>query len=68
MGNPLYSLNNNTGRNNKSIVEQFIEFKNTFQGNPQEKINQMLQSGQVTQKQVEDATALANMIKNLSKR
>lgn len=47
----------------KSIVEQFREFRQSFTGDPQAKINEMLASGQVTQAQVKQATELANLIK-----
>lgn len=46
MANPLLqSFGVSSKSNNKNIVEQFKEFKNSFQGDPQAKINELLTSG-----------------------
>ena len=64
MANPILShLPNNKGKGNNNIVSKFFEFKNNFTGDPQQKINDMLNSGQVSQKDVDEATRLANMVK-----
>lgn len=63
MANPILShLPNKKGKGN-SIVSKFLEFKSNFTGDPQQKINDMLNSGQVSQKDVDEATRLANMVK-----
>ena len=63
MANPILShMPNNKGKSN-NIVSRFLEFKNNFSGDPQQKINDMLNSGQVSQKDVDEATRLANMVK-----
>lgn len=69
MANPLLqSLGVSSKSNNKNIVEQFKEFKNSFQGDPQAKINELLTSGMVTQAQINQATEMANLIKGLMKK
>lgn len=69
MANPLLqSLGVSSKSNNKNIVEQFKEFKNSFQGDPQVKINELLTSGRVTQAQINQATEMANLIKGLMKK
>lgn len=69
MANPLLqSLGVSSKSNNKNIVEQFKEFKNSFQGDPQAKINELLTSGKVTQEQINQATEMANLIKGLMKK
>ena len=69
MANPLLqTLGVSPKSNNKNIVEQFKEFKNSFQGDPQAKINELLTSGMVTQAQINQATEMANLIKGLMKK
>lgn len=69
MANPLLqTLGVSSKSNNKNIVEQFKEFKNSFQGDPQAKINELLTSGMVTQAQINQATEMANLIKGLMKK
>lgn len=69
MANPLLqTLGVSSKSNNKNIVEQFKEFKNSFQGDPQAKINELLTSGRVTQAQINQATEMANLIKGLMKK
>lgn len=72
MANPLMNLLGGSSKGvssgNKSIVQQFIEFKNSFKGDPQQKLNELISSGKVTQEQVDQATQLANLIKGYSKR
>lgn len=69
MTNPLLqTLGVSSKSNNKNIVEQFKEFKNSFQGDPQAKINELLTSGRVTQEQINQATEMANLIKGLMKK
>lgn len=48
----------------KSVVEQFREFKDSFKGDPQAEINRLLNSGKITRQQLDNATALANLIKS----
>lgn len=48
----------------QNMINQFNEFRNNFKGNPQQKIQQMLNSGQITQQQYNMAVQKANMIKS----
>lgn len=59
--NPLYNqLNQMSGGND--LISRFMQFKNTFKGNPQEQIQRMLNSGQVSQAQYNDAVQKANQL------
>ncbi len=61
---PLYNMmNQNNPYNN--FMKQFNEFKKTINGNPQEQIQQLLNSGKITQSQYNAAVQKANMIKNM---
>ena len=62
--NPLYNMmNQNNPYNN--FMKQFNEFKKTVNGNPQEQIQQLLNSGKISQSQYNVAVQKANMIKNM---
>ena len=63
MANPILSQLPNNNNKGSNIVSKFLEFKNSFSGDPQQKINDMLNSGQVSKKDVDEATRLANMVK-----
>jgi len=45
--------------NAMTLMQQFIQFKNNFKGNPQEQIQQMLNSGKITQEQYNNAVKQA---------
>ena len=66
MPNPLVGMLNRgkvAQSNQKSIAAKFREFKSSFTGDPQAKINELVASGKVSQAQVDQATQLANLIK-----
>lgn len=63
MSNPLAQrLGVSSQPRQKTTSEQFREFRQSFKGDPQAKINELLASGQVSQEQVNNAMALAQMI------
>lgn len=62
MSNPIYGLLNGQQNN---MLAQFQQFKQSFNGDPNQTINQMLQSGKVTQEQVNRATQIANQMKGM---
>ena len=60
--NPLYT---SFGTNN--IIQQFQQFKQTFQGDPRQQVQQLLNSGRISQAQynqaVEQAKTLQQMLR-----
>lgn len=60
--NPILSMVSSNMLNNNPIVRQFIQFANSFQGDPNQKIQELLQSGKVTQADVQRATAQAKQL------
>lgn len=68
MSNPLLSFSGVVNKRPKSIVEQFRDFRGSFKGDPQARINELLASGKITQSQLNQATELANMIKGMMKK
>lgn len=58
-------LRNNNQRN---MLQQFMDFKRSMQGqNPQAVLNQLMNSGNYTQQDLERAKAMAEQFKNLLK-
>lgn len=49
------------------MIQQFQQFKATFQGDPKAEVMKMLQSGKITQQQLNQAQAMATQFKNLLK-
>lgn len=67
--NPLYNvLQGNSQRNNlNGLKGQFQRFRNMFKGDPKATIQQMLNSGQVTQDQYNRAVQMANQFSQILK-
>lgn len=53
--NPLYQQMNN----NNNILQRFQQFKQSFTGNPQQQVQQLLNSGKVSQAQYNQAVQMA---------
>lgn len=62
MSNPLYSaLGGSSPIGNMSqMVQSFNQFRQTFKGDPKQKVMEMLQSGQISQAQLNQAQNMAN--------
>lgn len=53
MSNPLFQAFGG-GQNNQlaQLVQQFQQFRNTFRGDPQQEVQKLLQSGKISQQQL----------------
>lgn len=60
--NPLYQQMNN---DNNSIMQRFDQFRQNFKGDPRQQIQQMLNSGRITQQQYNQAVQKAKMLQNM---
>lgn len=64
MSNPLYQMFSGQPQpptnpaNN--LMQQFNQFRANFQGNPQQMVQNLIQSGQMTQQQFEQYSQIAN--------
>lgn len=59
MSNPLFQmLGNQMPMNN--MVKQFQQFRQMFQGDPRQQVQQLLNSGKVSQQQYNQAVQMAN--------
>lgn len=69
MNNPIFNaLANNTPLGNmQNFLNQFNQFKRTFNGDPQQTINEMLKNGQINQSQLDQAKQMAEQIQSMMK-
>lgn len=54
-------MNNNM----MQMLQQFQQFKQSFKGNPQEQVQQMLNSGRISKQQYDQAVQMANQLKQI---
>lgn len=66
MANPLYSQFSKKSmfENNQimAFMKEIQDFQKTFNGNPQEEVQQMLNDGRISQKQFNEFAEIANQI------
>ena len=71
MSNPLYSLfggpNQIPDSNLGNLLKQFQRFRQTFNGDPRQQVQQLLNSGRVSQEQYNQAVRLAEMLQRMVK-
>ncbi len=77
MGNPLFSRFNQNGsnfipqhgqnsmNNMMGLMQKFNQFKNNFQGDPREQVQQLLNSGQMSQEQFNNLSQMASQFQNM---
>lgn len=58
--NPLYSQ-----MNNNNLLQRFMQFKQTLRGDPQAQVQQLLNSGKVTQDQYNQAVQTAQQLSRM---
>lgn len=61
------SLFDNLGHQNgmQGVIERFQRFQKMFTGNPQQQVQQLLNSGKVTQQQYQQAVQMAQQLQKL---
>ena len=67
MSSPLYESLGNSQNNQPNILQQFKQFKENFSGDPKQKVQELLNSGKVSQAQYNRAIQLANQLQKLIK-
>lgn len=50
---------------NPNMIQQFLQFKQNFTGDPRAQIQQMLNSGRVTQEQYNQAVQMAQQLQQM---
>ncbi len=68
MSNPLFqALGGGMNPQFQNLMQRFQQFKSTFQGDPQQEIQKMLQSGRISQEQLNKAQQFAQQFQALMK-
>lgn len=66
MSNPLFqALGGGMNPQFQNLMQRFQQFKSTFQGDPQQEIKKMLQSGRISQEQLNKAQQFAQQFQAL---
>lgn len=60
--NPLFQMLNRPNNNMLQLLQQFQQFRQNFRGNPQQQIQRMLQTGQISQAQYNNAVQMAQQL------
>ena len=61
----MNNLFNEIMGNNNDLISQFNKFKSTFQGNPQEQVQQLLNSGRMSQSEFERLSKMATQLQSI---
>lgn len=65
--NPLYQQINSQPNTQNGFMNRFLRFKKEFNGDPQQMIQQMLNSGKISQSQYNQAVSMANQLMGMMK-
>lgn len=70
MSNPLFNVlggGMSQGNGPMQMVQQFMQFKQNFKGDPKAEVEKMLQSGRISQQQLNQVQQMAGQFQNLLK-
>ncbi len=62
MSNPLFGMFGNQPQAMNPMIQKFQQFRQMFSGNPQQQVQQLLNSGRVTQEQYNQAVQTARQM------
>ena len=62
MANPLYGMFNPPPQQKPNMFQQFQQFMSNFRGDPRQKVQELLNNGQMTQEQFNQFSSIANQI------
>lgn len=65
MSNPLYQQMGNPQMGNGNILQRFQQFRQMFQGDPKAQVQQLLNSGRVSQEQYNNAVRTAQQLQRM---
>lgn len=71
MGNPLFNMLGGNMRNMHNapefgqMMQQFNQFKASFQGDPKQEVQKLLQSGRMSQQQLDQLQSMARQFQQL---
>ena len=67
MGSIYNDFKPNQTNQMSNFISQFNQFRSAFTGNPEQKVKQLLQTGQMTQEQFNQFAETANQLRSLLK-
>lgn len=70
MSNPLFNALSGgmpQGNGPMQMIQQFMQFKQNFKGDPKEEVQKMLQSGRISQQQLNQVQQMAGQFQNMLK-
>ena len=70
MSNPLFNALGGgmpQGNGPMQMMQQFMQFKQNFKGDPKAEVQKMLQSGKISQQQINQVQQMAGQFQNLLK-
>lgn len=65
--NPLYNMYGSGPKQGNDIISKFNQFKSNFAGDPKAKVQELLNSGQMTQEQFNMLSSMAQNFMNSNK-
>ena len=68
MGNPFFNQNQPTGNPMTNMFQQFQQFKANFRGDPRQRVQELLNSGQMSQQQFNYLSNLAQQFRSMFNR
>lgn len=70
MSNPLFNTlggGMSQGNGPMQMIQQFMQFRQNFKGDPKAEVEKMLQSGKISQQQLNQVQQMAGQFQNLLK-
>lgn len=67
MSNPLFNQLGGNQSNTNNLLARFQQFKNQFSGDPQQKVQELLNSGRMSQAQFNQLAQMAQQFKGFFK-
>lgn len=65
MSNPLFQMMGNQMPMNNNMFQRFQQFRQTFRGDPRQQVQQLLNSGKISQNQYNQAVQMAQQFQHM---
>lgn len=65
MSNPLFQMMGQQAPMNNNLMQRFMQFRQMFRGDPQQQVQQLLNSGKVSQQQYNQAVQMAQQLQKM---
>lgn len=65
MSNPLFQMMGNQPNGMQQMMQRFQQFQQAFRGDPRQQVQQLLNSGRVSQQQYDQAVRMAQQFQKM---